>query len=383
MTSAPSHPVVGRTTRRWVLPLLVVVVVAVAAVGGVLVYEHDQTPSATSGGSPLTTILPSAGTPSSCIVDQLGAPRPVLDLADGAYQANTYDVPNGTTGHAAMCYDASTGSEFAYANWTHVGGTGYSWFSYPTVVYGVNFWDGAYSTYTDQNPSFTLPETVASVVQQDVWFTANYSLSAPPAADVDGYDLSFDDFFTQNWPVPFEVGPFVEVETFLAHNITYPFEWVHWSAPTLVNGSLTVEPWDVAWWCHGADNSTNANVSFDFSYGGQSSHGLAAGSLGVNLSALLGEVERLMPSVTCWSGPTTGFAAFHLDQSNLGSEDGARAGSSFNYNWTVTQYCIHTVDGTPTGAGLTCSASTSLSDLRPDPGGPTDVWVAALRDRRP
>jgi hypothetical protein len=279
-----------------------------------------------------------------------------------------------------MCYNASSGAMFAYANWSQVGGTGFSWFSYPQVTYGVNAWDGAYSTFTNQNPRWSLPQTVESVLQGNVWFTTAYSLRAPPSGDVDGYDLSLDDFFTESLPPTFEVGPFVEVEMFLAHNISYPFNWVHWSTPTLVNASVVVEPWDVAWWCHGPDNGTNPNVSFDFSFGGQSTHGLAAGTLGLNLSAILGEVERLMPSVTCWTGPTHGFANFHLDEANLGSEDGARGGSSFTYNWTVSQYCIHLAVGAPTTSGLECSPALSTSNARIWPNTTGVELIAAHRN---
>jgi hypothetical protein len=307
-------------------------------------------------------------------------PRPVLSLQDGVLQGNTYNVPAETSGHVGMCYDASSGAMFAYANWSHVGGTGYSWMSYPQITYGVNAWDGTYTTYTNQNPDWSLPQTVGSVAQESVWFTSTYSLRAPPAEDVDGYDLSLDDFFTESLPPVFEVGPFVEVEMFLAHNISYPFEWVHWSTPTLLNATVATEPWDVAWWCHGANNGTSANVSFDFSFDGQTTHGLAAGTLGVNLSAILGEVERLMPSVTCWTGPTHDFAGFHLDEANLGSEDGALGGSSFTYNWTVSQYCIHLTVGSPTTSGLQCSSSLSNSNAPDRPGTSGVEWIAAPRD---
>ncbi len=288
-------------------------------------------------------LLPSAGTPSRCIVDTPGQPRPTLTLREGTLQANTYSVPTGTTGHVGMCYDAANGSMFGYANWSKVGASG-GWFSYPQIAYGVNLYDGVHTTYTPQSPAWRLPQTVAATVNESLWVTANYSLRAPPSADVDGYDLSFDDFLSYGLPPTLDVPPFVEVEIFLAHNISYPFAWVHWSMPTLVNSSVTVRPWDVAYWCHGADNGTNGNVSFDFSYDGQGTHGLASGSLGVNLSAVFAEVELLLPGATCWTGSPARFASgFYLGEEDLGSEDGAAGGSTFTYNWTVTDYCLHTL----------------------------------------
>jgi len=333
-----------------------------------------------------TEILPSSGTPSRCIIGVPGQPRPVLDLTYGVLQANTYDVPGGTQGQVGMCYSAPEGSMFGYANWTAVGGSGYSWMSYPQVTYGVNFWYGPYSTFTGQNPDWSLPRNVSSVVEDDAWFTTQYSIHPPPSRDVDGYDLSLDDFLTESWPSYFEVGPFVEVEMFLAHNISYPFEWIHWSTPTLVNGTIVSEPWDVAWWCHGPDNSSNANVSFDFSLGGQDTHGLTSGTVGVNVSAVLREVEQLMPSVGCWTGPTNGFSSFHLDEANLGSEDGAMAGSSFNYNWTIVRYCLTTNVGLPTATSVSCSSVSSSDTATPDATAPppwTDMAAATVVRVRP
>ena len=311
-------------------------------------------------------LLPSPGTRSSCIVDILGEPRPTLALDNGTFQANTYDVPSGTSGHVGMCYNATSGSMFSYANWTKVG-TGGGWFSYPQVAYGVNEYDGSRTTYTNQSPAWTLPQSVASTVNESLWVTSEYAVRAPSPADVDGYDLSLDDFFSSGpWP-EFEVGPFVEVEIFLAHNISYPFHWAHWSAPTLVNSTVSVEPWDVAYWCHGTDNGSSANISFDFSYDGQATHGLSVGVLGVNLSAMLVEVEDLMPQASCWTGPLDHFSQLHLDEEVLGSEDGALGGASFNYNWTVSLYCLHTRVATPTLAGLGCR---SVSAAKVLPEGP-------------
>lgn len=300
-------------------------------------------------------LLPSSGTRSHCIVGYPDVPRPTYPLDDAVLQANTYDVPNGTTGQVGMCYDAATGAMLGYANWSKVGPAG-GWISYPQITYGVNFWYGPYTTYTNESGVWTLPQTVAAVTNESVWFTTNYTLSAPPNSDVTGYDLSFDFYLMQPVPSYFEVGPFVEVEILLAHNISYPFEWIHWSTPTLVNGTVVPVPWDVAYWCHGTapNNGSNGNVSFDFSLDGQSSHGLGSGQVGIDLSAILEEVEGLMPSVSCWQGPVHGFSGFHLDEANLGSEDGAIGGASYDYNWTVEKECIHANVSAPSPAATSC-----------------------------
>jgi len=343
-----------RRAKRVVIVAVVaaVLLAAGAAAAVVLLAGSGPGPAVPPAGPPgpaTIELLPSAGSGSSCIVDQLGEPRPTLNLANATLQANTYDVPSGTTGHAGMCYYASNGTMYAYANWTKVGAEG-GWFSYPQVTYGVDDYDGAYTTYTPQSPSWSLPQSWSQTLNESLWVTATYDLRAPPTSDVDGYDLSFDDFLSEGLPPTFEVPPFVEVEILLAHNVSYPPSWVPWHTTTLVNGSLVDEPWDVAYWCHGVDNGTNGNVSFDFSLGGQGTHGIDAGTVGV----LFAEVSALLSGASCWTGPTAGLGAFYLDEEDLGSEDGAVGGAAFDYNWTVSAYCLHTRVADPTPAGVAC-----------------------------
>jgi hypothetical protein len=345
--------------RRRIAALVTVVGLVIAGSGGYWIWRHDSPPSSPSSnlppGSPTRIeILPSVHTRSHCIVGTPGVPRPVLPLANGTFQANTYSVPTGTTGHVGMCYDRGTGSMFAYANWSEVGSSG-GWFSYPQVTYGVANWAGAESTYTNQSEAWVLPEEVSRVVNGSLWTVVNYSFDPPPSSDTSGYDFSLDDFFTETLPPQFEQGPFVEVMVWFAHHITYPAAFIRWSAPTLVNSTVSLEPWAVGEWCHGADNGSNANVSFDFSYDGQGSAGTDQGTIGVNLSLLLADVVARMPSVTCWTGPVDGFSRFYLDEANLGSEDGALGDSSFNYNWTVNEYCFHTEVRVASATTLGCA----------------------------
>jgi hypothetical protein len=350
MASVAGPATSGGRSRSAAIAVAVAVGVVAASVGGYLALRTGTEPGSSRYGPTEIDLLPSERTRSGCIVGTPGVPRPIAALQYGVMQANTYSVPSGTTGHVGMCYNASSGAMFAYANWSHVGTAG-GWFSYPQVAYGVDIYAGEATVYTNQSPAWALPQTVASTVNEDLWVTASYRLNPPNASDVSGYDLSFDDFFSEGLPPTLEVPPFVEVEIFLAHNISYPSDWVHWSALTLVNDSLETEPWDVGYWCHGTDNGTNGNVSFDFSYDGQATRGLVAGTLGVNLSAMLAEVEALLPGAACWTGPTHGFGGFYLGEEDLGSEDGAVGGASYNYNWTVTQYCLHTqVDPTDAAA---------------------------------
>ncbi|MGD0250242.1 MAG: hypothetical protein ABSB97_05075 [Thermoplasmata archaeon] len=194
-----------------------------------------------------------------------------------------------------------------------------------------------------------------------------YRFHAPDAADTDGYDFSLDDFFTESIPPTFEQGPFVEVMAWFAHQITYSSTFTPWTAPTLVNSTVSPQPWDAGYWCHGVDNGTNPNVSFDYSHAGQDSSGLAAGTIGVNLSLILSDVKHRMLGLTCWTGPTKEFSQFHLDDTNLGSEDEALGGTSFNYYWTVNAYCFHVERANQSTADLGCRSSLlrSCNDLSP------------------
>ena len=382
-----STPAVRRRSSRLLVVAAIAGTLVVATVAAVVLLERPGTSAVGPNPSAPTEIdlLPSSGSHSACIVDTPGTPRPILGMHYGALQANTYNVPTGTVGHAGMCYNATTGSLFSWVNWSKVGSAG-GWFSYPQVAYGVNVYDGALTTYTNQSAAWALPQTVASAVNESLWVTASYELRAPGASDVDGYDLSFDDFLSQGLPPTLEgPPPFVEVEIFLAHNISYPSKWVPWSMPTVVNGTLQSEPWDIAYWCHGVDNGTNGNVSFDLSYGGQATHGLQAGTLGVNLSAVLAEVEALMPGATCWTGPTGQFSQFYLGEEDLGSEDGALGGVSFNYNWTVSSYCLHTHVNSTAARTLACRQGTDgpAATLGADSpvGPPLPALVAAIPRR--
>jgi hypothetical protein len=326
--------------RRWWVVVLVAVLVTVAGLAA-LVYLRPSISTSPTSGPATIEVLPSSTTRSGCIVGTPGVPRPVLPLRYGMFQANTYSVPKGTVGHVGMCYDATTGAMLGYANWSTVGAGG-GWFSYPQIAYGVDLYDGVYTTYTNQSPAWTLPQTIAATINESLWVTTTYVIHPPSASDTDGWDLSLDDFVSQGLPPRLEMGPFVEVEIFLAHNISYPFSWVHWHTPTLVNDSIVDAPWDVAYWCHGPvpNNGSNENVSFDFSFDGQTTHGLLNGTVGVNLSAIMAEVVALLPGASCWQGPTAAFPGFYLGEEDLGSEDGALGGASYNYNWTVASYCL-------------------------------------------
>jgi hypothetical protein len=316
--------------------------------------------SAYPSGPTQINLLPSTGTGSACISQKPGAPYAALPLVNGTLQTNLYNPPANTSGSVGLCYRAGSGSLYSYVNWKYVGGKG-GWFSYPQLAYGVNEYAGDSTTYTNQSPAWVLPQPLSVAVNESLWVTAGYTFHAPPSSGADAYDLSFDDYLSEGLPPTFEQGPFIEVLILLDHHlISHPAGWSPWKTETLLNSTVKVEPWYVGFWCHGPSNTTNSSLTFDFSYGGpgNTTVGLAKGTLGVNVSAILSEVAALVPQASCWTGTPSALSNFYLDQEVYGAEEGALAKSSFHFNWTTTRYCFHTDVGVPSARSVGCSETT-------------------------
>jgi hypothetical protein len=343
---------------------VVVVVLLIVTVLGGLGYSVSQggiggDSRSVTADSNVVHILPSSGTKSQCISQAPSQPEALLPLQYGVLQTNVYAPPNGTAGSVGMCYDAGSGSLSNFVNWSAVGGKG-GWFSYPQVVYGVNQFEGPTDTYTGQLPNWMLPQSEASIARGGVWVTSSYDYNEPSGNTSTGDDISFDNYLTPGSTPTWKTQPWVEVLILLDHEIwSYPSAWANWSMPTLVNSTISVEPWAIGYWCHGAKNGTNGNITFDFSYGGSPRvvRGLAEGTLGVNLSAVLDEVDAMLPSASCWSGTSSTFPTFNLGQEVYGAEAGVHTNSSFTFNWTISQYCIHVDVETPSPANVSCDAS--------------------------
>jgi hypothetical protein len=355
---------------RLTLPVAALVAVAcligasgAVAAGAPTVSPGAPTISAAPAGGSLPTeinILPSPGTLTHCIYgNPPGVSNNELPLANGTLGTNVYAAPNGTRGQVTMCYNATTGALNNSVDWKKVGGKG-GWFSYPQVVYGVNAYGGS-DTYTNQSAAWTLPQTVATTVNESLWVSANYTFYAPNATKVSGYDLSFDNFLSEGLPPTFEQGPFVEILVLLDHHIiSHPAGWINYSTETLVNNTASVQPWYVGYWCHGNDNGSSPTLTFDFSLGGPATTtiGVTSGTVGVNFSALLVETEKLVPQASCWTGPPHGFSSFYLGQEVFGTEAGMkRHDRNVRYSWTVNSYCLHTHVTVPTYASVACSSA--------------------------
>jgi hypothetical protein len=309
-------------------------------------------------------ILPSEDTPSKCVTQSAKKENHQSRLHNGTLETNVYAAPHGTVGQAGLCYDAATGGLLGYVNWSHVGGKG-GWFSYPEIAYGVDEY-GPNDTYTHQSSKWTLPESVAAAVNKSLWVTASYDYHPPPASQASGDDLSFDNYFSEGLPPSFENGtPWVELLVLLAHKVwSYPSEWFAWNTTTLVNSTVVNATWDIGWWCHGSGNTSSPSVTFDFSYGGspRTTVGAPQGTLGVNLSAVMVELESLLPHAACWTGNADPFSSFYLGQEVFGAEAGVHTNGSFEYNWTISSYCLHVGVLDPTEATLVCPGLSSGAD---------------------
>jgi hypothetical protein len=304
-------------------------------------------------------VLPSGTTATQCISQVPGGPSEQLPLEYGALQTNVYSPPAGTGGNASICYDAANGKVTTRVNWTHVGGSG-GWFSYPQLAYGVDSYDGSYDTFTNQSAVWTLPQTVTTTESRSLWVTASYNYSPPSLRGAIGYDLSFDNYLSESNPPTFENGPFVEVLVLLDHHlVSHPAGWIPWNMTTLVDSTVESRPWYVGYWCHGSNNSSSPTVTFDFSFGGsaETTTGLRSGTIGVNMSAILGEISKLIANVTCWTGPSSDFSNFYLGQEVFGSEAGIHAGRSVSYHWTESRYCLHVNVTTVTSRTVGCSST--------------------------
>jgi hypothetical protein len=370
----------------------VVIVIALAAVtlidagGGAAVPTPVPNPL-TSLNLPSSEIslLPSGTTGSTCISQPVGSPSVQLPLENGTLQTNVYSPPSGTGGNASLCYNAPSGRLNSYANWTHVGGNG-GWFSYPQLAYGVNDYDGSYDTYTNQSPTWALPQSVATTENASLWVTASYNYHPPSLKGAIGYDLSFDNYLSEGSVPTFENGPFIEILVLLAHHlVSHPAGWIAWNMTTLVDASVSVRPWYVGYWCHGTKNSSSPTVTFDYSYGGsaETTPGINAGTVGVNMSAVLRETGKLIGGVTCWSGPAGQFSSFSLGQEVFGSEAGIHAGASVTYRWTESRYCLHVNVASATTASLDCtSGGNGGAPARSDLGSGAPQGIGPLPGRR-
>jgi len=371
--------------------VLVVVVLLLAVLAGVgLSYSKGWIGGGSHSAlsdSNLVQIIPSPGTKSQCITQTPDGPEALLPLQYGVLQTNVYSAPNGTLGQVGMCYNAPTGSLYNYVNWSQVGGKG-GWFSYPQIVYGVNQFEGSTDSYTGQGPSWVLPQSEAAVVDDDVWVTSTYNYSEPTGNTSTGDDISFDNYLTPGQTPTWKVHPWVEVLILLDHEIwSNPSNWTNWTMPTMVDSSVSVQPWAIGYWCHGKDNGTNANITFDFSYGGSPRlvGGLASGTLGVNLSAVLDEVATMLRTASCWTGDSSTFPTFYLGQEVYGAEAGVHTNSSFAFSWTIDQYCIHVDVVTPSAANVSCAVPeppTIAGDAGPS-GSSAPAYAAAWAAPRP
>ncbi len=337
----------------------------------------------------LAQALPSPGSPPSCVKTNTSYGDPKIDLDHAVVQDNLFGgLWNGTSGELGTCYGTTgsapdPGSVFSYVNFTMPAGEG--WFSYPETTYGAIYQWAPPMVYSNMTPAFEMPQLISNLTAMNLWTTVSYNITPPsPAAQAAGvwYDISFDDWVTQNttWVIEYPETS-IEIMVWLGHTI--PNSGTAWSMPTLVNGTMATEPWYVNPYCTSAHALT-----IDFEYAGNQSGttiGLTEGTFGINMTAIYDEVATVLPNQSCWKGPTN-FYSLYMQTFDFGSEEGQGTATSIHYWWNTTSLCFEDVHGPPSAGDLACAQppapryATTFSESGLPSGTPWTVHINGTTD---
>jgi hypothetical protein len=303
--------------------------------------------------------------PLACANGTPANPFPVTFLPYGYETPNLYGLGNGSVGTDNVCYTGGPGSSVQNTvNFSTVGGAG-GVLAYPHVEYGQDLWGGSPGTMA---PGFALPEPDSNATNQSMWLTNSYAIHDQGAA---AYDYVWDNFLSSYVPNPDNItGPgnfSLEVMLWM----TTGYEGSPWSyftyggstlLPTLINTTLSDQPWDFSYFCQGSNN--NELTVLYFYNGTGDAMNTTSRTFGVNFSAVLVNVNQMIhrDSESCWSYPANGDAGMFLDDLNLGSEFLTPWPSPYYgtavFNWTISSTCFRFPEGTPTAANVSCPAIT-------------------------
>ncbi len=318
-------------------------------------------------GSPSArvTLVPSPnGTPEICANGTPSDPFPVSYLPYGYETPNLFGLGSGSSGTDDVCYSGGgAGAVSNVVNFSNVGGAE-GVLGFPHVEYGQDLWGGSPG---NMSPEFELPEPVATATNSSLWLTNTYSINDSLGSAA--YDYVWDNFLSSYVPTPANVtGPgnfSLEIMLWMSTGqegspFTYfPYEGVA-ELPTLVNSTLSDQPWDFSHFCQGTNDSELTALYF---YNGtQGAMNASARTLAVNFSAVLVNLNQMIQSagVSCWSYGPNNDANLYLDDLNLGSEFLSPFPSSYYgqavFNWTLSSMCFTFPQGTPTAASVSCGA---------------------------
>lgn len=349
-------------------------------------------PSSTSGGhegpafaraanpdlSPVTLVPPAGGAPEICANGTPSNPFPVSFLPYGYITPNLFGLGSGSSGLDDLCYTGGAdGVVSNVVNFSSVGGAeGVDGF--PHIEYGQDLWGGSPG---NMSPNLVLPETVSNATNSSLWLTNSYSVNDSEGGAA--FDYVWDNFLSTYVPNPNNTsGPgnfSLEIMLWMSTGLEgspftyFPYEGTA-SLPTLVNASLSDQPWDFSHFCQGGpDNNSELTVLYFYNGTGDAMNA-SSRTMGVNFSAVLLNVNQMIRSadVTCWGYADNSDAQMYLDDLNLGTEfltpfPSPYYGEAF-FHWTVSSMCFTFPEGPPTANSVSCPSS---------PGQPLNATISA------
>ena len=321
-------------------------------------------PAADPGPAPVTIIPPTGGAPEICANGTPADPFPISFLPYGYITPNLFGLGSGSSGLDDICYTGGDqGVVSNVVNFSSVGGAeGVDGF--PHIEYGQDLWGGSPG---NMSPSLVLPETVSNATNSSLWLTNSYSVN--DSAGGAAFDYVWDNFLSTYVPNPDNVsGPgnfSLEIMLWMSTGLEgspftyFPDEGTA-SLPTLINASLSDQPWDFSHFCQGGPDN-NSELTVLYFYNGTGDAMNASGrTLGVNFSAVLVNVNQMIRSagITCWGYANNNDADMYLDDLNLGTEfltpfPSPYYGEAF-FHWTVSSMCFTFPQGTPTPDSVSC-----------------------------
>jgi len=333
----------------------------------------------------VTIVPPVGGAPETCANGTPSNPFPVSFLPYGYETPNLFGLGSGSAGLDNICYTGGTaGAVSNDVNFSNVGGAE-GVLGFPHVEYGQDLWGGSPG---NMSPGFQLPEPVSNATNSSLWLTNSYSINDSLGSAA--YDYVWDNFLSSYIPNPGNVsGPTnysLEVMLWMSTGLEgspftyFPYEGTA-SLPTMVNATLSDQPWDFSHFCQGADNNELTVLYF---YNGTGDAMNATGrAFGVNFSAVLLNINQMIRAngISCWGYANDNDVNLYLDDLNLGSEFLTPFPSSYYgqaiFNWTLSSMCFAFPEGVPTVANVSCSPP-STQPLGAEPTAAPSKGVAPL-----
>jgi hypothetical protein len=283
----------------------------------------------------------------TCAIGTPADPYPTEQLPYGYEAPDLWGLGSGSVGVDTLCYAGGTsGVVTNVADFTDVGGAS-GVLAFPHLEYGQDLWGGSPGTMAE---GFDLPETVADATHQPMWLTNTYSIHDVGSA---AYDYVWDNFLSTYEATPTNYsGPGnYSLEVMLWMSTGYegsPFAYHPIDAstrlPTLINSTLSEQPWEFSYFCQGyRDHELTALFFYNGTDGGI---GVSSRTVGVSFSAALLALNKMIAASkeSCWSYPANSDGKLYLDNLNLGSEFLTPYPSPYFgtavFNWTMSSMCF-------------------------------------------